>query len=78
MDKYDIESSIHHGDAFDVYDVGAGAVAIVRRVDGVERLLEPKDGEMLVHALDMLGYTFVDTAEYVVEADRQLSEYFAD
>lgn len=78
MDKYDIAASVHRGDAFEVYDVEAGAVVIVRRVDGAERFLQPEDGERLVSELDILGEVFDSNAAYVAEADRQLSEYFAD
>jgi len=77
VDKYDIADSVHRGDAFEVYDTGAGSVAIVRRVDGEERFLQPEDGEQLVHELDLFGVAFDDNAEYVERADNMLSEFFA-
>lgn len=77
MDKYDIAASVHRGDAFEVYDVEAGAVVIVRRTDGAERFLQPADGERLVMELDLFGAVFEDNTRYVEHADGYLSEWFA-
>lgn len=76
--EYDIADSVHRGDAFEVYDIEAGAVTIVRRVDGAERFLQPEDGEKLVSELDLFGAVFDDNAAYVEHADKHLSEYFTE